>query len=223
VIKDEAHQHALELFAAYPEVTLREGTEDSYVRYLAELDKKDVVAVLPDLIRSSTRMPSVADIRHRIAKIQLDLPSPLEAYRSVTGPSTDWHPLTRYVVEIFGGQFNIKNSDLPAATRKQFIDFYSDVRDETVRRGQLPRAVLEAQKRRAKESERPEQPSVWTAIRERFDALPSEERTRRTREARKALLSRGDINPDWLARPVIEHEALRVFGEENGWLDRKAS
>ena len=225
MLKERAQRFAEEIFALYPAVPLRPGSEDGYVRYLSELDEGQVAAVLPDLLRSSTTMPTVADVRHRIAEVELGLPSPIEAYHSLFEPGSERHPLTKYVAEIFGGEYTIRTSEVPGATRTQFISFYSELRDEAVRKGALPRVVVDAAKKREsrREEEPPEQPSVWTSIRTRFENLAEQEQERRLREARKRLLKSGDISPDWLARPVIEHEALREFAEENGWIEREAS
>jgi hypothetical protein len=143
VIAEDAQRLARRLFAAYPEVPLREETEATYVRFLGELDAGRAAAAVDELVRSSSRLPTVADVRRRLAETELGLPSPHEAYHSLFEPAAELHPLTRYVAEIFGGTYTIRTSDAPAATRRQFLDFYRDVRDEAVRRGALPRAVAE--------------------------------------------------------------------------------
>ncbi len=221
--KQDAIRFTNELFSAYPAVAVREWTEQSYVRYLAELDYDAVAAVIPDLIRSSVTLPTIADIRRRIAEAELLLPNPLEAYHSVFERG-ERHPLVRYVIDIFGGEYNIRTSEVPAATRSQFLKFFEDLRDEAVRRGALPRAVTEAAavRAKAKEPTNPEQPSVWTSIRRRFDELPASEQQRRLRTARKELLKDRAVSPEWLARPVIEHAALRDYAIEQGWLESEA-
>jgi hypothetical protein len=143
VIAEDARRLARRLFAAYPEVALRDGTEATYVEFLGELDAPAAEAAIADLLRTSSRLPTIADVRRRIAETALGLPSPLEAYRSLFEPGAELHPLTRYAAETFGGTYNIRTSEAPAATRRQFLDFYRDVRDEAVRRGALPRAVAE--------------------------------------------------------------------------------
>lgn len=223
MVKEDAERLVRELFAAYPTVELRDGTEAIYVKYLSELKRQTVGDVIPDLIRSSSKLPSIADIRNRIAEVTLGLPTPLEAYHSVFERGAELHELTRYVAEIFGGTYNIRTSDAPAAVRKQFIEFFGDLRAEAVRRAALPRVVIEAAKAPAPEPEAVEQPGIWAAVRGRFDDLPDEERDRRLREARGYLLKEKEIRPDWLAPPVIEHEALRAFADENGWLEPAVS
>ncbi|MDQ3162409.1 MAG: hypothetical protein M3Q92_06190 [Actinomycetota bacterium] len=216
----EAQRFARFLFAAYPVATLREQTEEIYVRFLAELKAEAVAAAVADLVRSSTVLPTVADIRRRIAEAELALPTAHEAFHSLF-ESGERHPLTRYVAEIFGGEYNIKTSELPTATRSQFVKIFDELRDEAIRRGDLPRAVVAATERRAPAPEPIEasEPGIWGAIRGRFDALPDEERKQRLRAAQKRLLKGGEVSAAWLGRPVIEHEALRQFGGENGWLD----
>jgi hypothetical protein len=224
MLKERAQRFAQEIFALYPAVPLRRGSEEGYVKYLGELDEGHVAAVLPDLLRSSPTMPTVAEIRRRIAEVELELPSPIEAYHSLFEPGSERHPLTKYVAEIFGGEYNIRTSEMPGATRSQFLSFFGELRDEAVRRGALPRVVLQAvEKREARAQAAPEQPSVWVTIKGRFEELPEPEREKRLREARKRLLKSGDISPDWLAKPVIEHEALREFAEERGWIESVAS
>jgi hypothetical protein len=141
VIAEDAQRLARRLFAAYPDVALREGTEATYVRFLGELDAEAAEAAIADLVRTSSRLPTIADVRRRLAEATLGLPSALEAYRSLFEPGAELHPLTRYAAEIFGGTYNIRTSDAPAATRRQFLDFYEQLRDEAVRRGALPRAL----------------------------------------------------------------------------------
>jgi hypothetical protein len=223
VLNAEAEKFARYLFAAYPLATLREQTEEIYVRFLAELKAEAVVEATADLVRSSTALPTVADIRRRIAETELALPTAHEAFHSLF-EAGERHPLTRYVSEIFGGEYNIRTSELPAATRSQFVKIFDELRDEAVRRGELPGAVVAAIERRTPEPEPTEdnEPGIWGAIRARFDALLEDEQKKRMRDAQKRLLKSGEVSADWLVRPVIEHEALRQFGEENGWLDREA-
>jgi hypothetical protein len=221
VIAEDAQRLARRLFAAYPDVPLREGTEATYVQFLGELDAEPAEAAIADLVRTSSRLPTIADVRRRLAEAALGLPSPLEAYHSLFEPAVELHPLTRYVAEIFGGTYNVRTSDAPAATRKQFLDFYDDLRQETVRRGALPRAVADGSGPAA-EDEPPEQPSVWTTIQSRFAELPEEEQGRRRSEARRRLLEEREVSPDWLAQPLVEHETLRTFAEEHGWLELTA-
>jgi hypothetical protein len=220
VLKEDAKRFTQELLAAYPTVTPREWTERSYVRYLSELDHASVEAVIPDLIRYSVTLPTIADIRRRIAEVELELPNPLEAYHSVFERG-ERHPLVRYVIDVFGGEYNIRTSEVPSITRSQFLKFFEDLRDESVRRGALPKVVrdLAAGRKQAQESTKPEQPSVWTAIRRRFDELPEDEQKRRVRAARKELLRNGEVSPDWLAQPVIDFAALSAYAIEQGFIE----
>jgi hypothetical protein len=220
VIREDAERIARELFAAYPATALRDDTPALYAKYLAKLDRDVVARLVPELIETSPRLPTIADIRRRIVEAELELPNSLEAYHSLFERPAERHPLTRYVAEIFGGDYNIRTSDAPGATRAQFMRFYEELREEALRRGSLPRIVVEAAARAERaEPASPEQASVWTAIRARFDELPDEERAERLKDARRVLLKERDMSPDWLAQPVVEHEALRLFAEENGWLE----
>jgi hypothetical protein len=221
VIAEDAQRLARRLFAAYPDVPLRDGTEATYVEFLGELDAGAAESAIADLVRTSSRLPTIADVRRRLAEAALGLPSPLEAYHSLFNPGAELHPLTRYVAEIFGGTYNIRTSEAPAATRRQFLDFYDDLRQQAVRRGALPRTVTDGS-RAAANDEPPEQPSVWTTIRTRFEELPEDERGRRRSEARRRLLAGGEVGAEWIAAPLVEHEALRTFAEENGWLELTA-
>jgi hypothetical protein len=223
VIREDAQDVARQVFAAFPEVPLREDTEAIYIKFLEELDRDPVRTVVSDLIRSSSRLPTIADIRRRLAEVQLALPSGLEAYHSLFEPRAELHPLTRYVAEIFGGTYNIRTSDAPAATRKQFLEFYEDLRDEAVRRGSLPRVIAERPRSDSSEDAPSEQPSIWSTIRSRFRELPEDEQRNRHAEARRRLLSEREISPDWISQPLIEHEALQTFAEENGWLELATS
>ena len=220
MIREDAERIARELFAAYPATPLREDTPAIYVKYLAKLDLDAVARLVPELIETSPGLPTIADIRRRIVEAELLLPNPLEAYHSLFERPAERHPLTRYVADIFGGDYNIRTSDAPGATRAQFMRFYEELREEALRRGSLPRLVLEAAARAERaEPTAPEETSAWTAIRARFDELPDEERAQRLKDARKVLLKEHELSPDWLAQPVVEHEALRRLAEENGWLE----
>jgi hypothetical protein len=222
VIAEDAQRLARRLFAAYPDVPLREGTESTYVEFLGELDAEAAEAAIADLVRTSSRLPTIADVRRRLAEAELGLPSPLEAYHSLFEPGAELHPLTRYVAEIFGGTYTIRTSDAPAATRRQFLDFYDHLRSEAVRRGALPRAVTDRLARSGDGEAPPEQPSVWKTIRSRFEQLPEDEQGQRRSEARRRLLEEREVSPDWLAEPLVEHETLRAFAEEHGWLELAA-
>jgi hypothetical protein len=222
VIAEDAQRLARRLFAAYPDVPLRDGTEATYVEFLGELDREPATQAVADLIRTSSRLPTIADVRRRLAEAELGLPSALEAYHSLFEAGPALHPLTRYVAEIFGGTYNIRTSEAPAATRRQFLDFYDDLRAEAVRRGALPRAVTQGPRPVVEEDEPAEQPSIWTTIRSRFAELPDDEQGRRRAEARRRLLEEREVSPDWLAQPLVEHEALRAFAEEQGWLELTA-
>ncbi len=103
---------------------------------------------------------------------------PHEAFHSLfeTG---ERHPLTRYVAEIFGGEYNIKTSDCrppPARSSKIFDEF----RDEAVRRGELPRAVVAAIERRTPEPEPTDDNEPGTGVRSALASTPFPRRNRRS-------------------------------------------
>ncbi|HEX6702602.1 MAG TPA: hypothetical protein VF101_17880 [Gaiellaceae bacterium] len=220
MIREDAERITRELFAAYPGTALREETPKVYLKYLTRLDAEPVARVVPELIETMSQLPTIADVRRRINEAQLELPTPLEAYHSLSAAPGERHLLTRYVAEIFGGTYNIQISDAPAATRAQFMNYYEALRDAALHRGSLPRAVLEFAERAASaEPQSPEESPFWLAIRTRFDALPDAERETRLEKARKELLKGGQVSPRWVAQPVVEYEALRSLAEENGWLE----
>jgi hypothetical protein len=147
MIRADAERVARELFAAFPQASLREETSELYVKYLTRLDAEPVARVVPELIETMSRLPTIADIRRRIVEAELELPHALEAYHSLFERGTKRHPLTRYVAEIFGGDYNVRTSDAPGATRAQFTKLFEELREETLRRGALPRVVVESAER----------------------------------------------------------------------------
>ena len=105
MLREQAERFVSELLAAYTETPTRRETQDIYARYLSELRYESVEQVLPDLIRTSSRLPTIADIRRRIAEVELGLPTPLEAYHSIFERGAGRHPLARCVADLFRGGY----------------------------------------------------------------------------------------------------------------------
>lgn len=224
MLREEAERIARELFAAFPDTPLRDDTPTVYIKLLEKLDYAAVEPLVAELIETSPSLPKIYDVRRRVHEVELAIPSPLEAYRSLFEGASERHPLTQYVADLFGGDWNVRNSDTPAATRAQFLKYYEELREEALSRGSLPRAVVEAAERaEAAQPDPPKPLSVWTPIRERFDALSDEERAARLNDARTLLLDERGLSPEWVTPLVIENEALRIFADENSWIDREAS
>ena len=133
----EAQSIVNRLVAAFPQTTIREDTVSIYTKYLGDLDREATEAVVDVLIADATIFPTIAEIRRTVVDSELHLPTPLEAWKSVSARGEEIHPLTKEICDLFGGTFTIRNADEPTIMRAQFLKAYSERREETLRRANV--------------------------------------------------------------------------------------
>lgn len=122
------------LIAAFPQTPMREQTASLYTKYLGDLDREATEAAVDDLIADATEFPTIAEIRRTVIDAELHLPTPLEAWQSVSVKGNEIHPLAKQICDLFGGTWTIRNADEPTIMRAQFLKAYGERRDETFRR-----------------------------------------------------------------------------------------
>jgi len=128
-----------QLLAAYPGTATREQTASIYTKYLSSLDKEATERVVENLIASSIELPTIAEIRAAVVNAELQLPTPLEAWRAASTKGSDLHPLVRDVCDLFGGTYNIRSAEQPTIMRAQFLKAYTERRDEVLRDASVTR------------------------------------------------------------------------------------
>lgn len=122
------------LLAAYPQVALREQTEETYIRWLLDLDPGVVSRAIEDLIASSAVLPTIAEIRHAAMEETVGVPTALGAWVSLMEREGELHDLTKQVVKLFGGTWGIRTSAEPSITRAHFLKVYEAERERWLRR-----------------------------------------------------------------------------------------
>lgn len=122
------------LIAAYPEVQMREETFTTYVRFLVDLEQCAAEQAVEDLIATSPTMPTIAAIRRFVINEELQLPTPAEAWLSIsdTTRGEELHVLAREARELLGGSWAIRTSDQPSITRAQYLKIYEELREKTL-------------------------------------------------------------------------------------------
>jgi hypothetical protein len=118
---------------------MREQTASLYARYLGDLDRDATEAVIEGLIVNASAFPTIAEVRRAVVDSDLQLPTPLEAWRSATTKGAERHRLVIEIVELFGGTWTIQNATEPTIMRAQFLKAYGERRDEELRRANVAR------------------------------------------------------------------------------------
>jgi hypothetical protein len=223
VLEREARELLDRLLAAYPLVSPPQASQETYLRFLRDLDVEVTAKVVDELIATSTTYPTIAHIRRRFFEISLEIPTPIGAWMSVV-EGGQIHDLTRTVREFFGGDWGIKTSENPSITRAQFLRLYEELRDEALRDGNV---------RAFSRPSTPSGPSPAPApdpiaeleekVRDQFLALPESER-----EGRIAALGEWRPRlpvpvPDDVMPELQRHEAARRYGIEIGLLPSSES
>lgn len=134
MIVSEAQKLVAVLCAAYPEVELREETVPTYVRFLVDLDRAAAEEAIEDLMATSVRMPTVAEIRRQVINEELKLPTAAEAWISISDATKgeELHDLAKEARELLGGSWAIRTSDQPSITRAQYLKIYDELRERTL-------------------------------------------------------------------------------------------
>ena len=116
---------------AYPRADFPDRSARLYGTMLADMDDALVVAAVTRLIRRSTFLPTIAEIRREVMEHVLCLPSPQEAWEMVNRPETEGHLPTVVLASLqaLGGRYTIRVSDSPSVIRAQFMRDYEARRD----------------------------------------------------------------------------------------------
>ena len=133
----EARALVRRLIVAFPGVTIDPETPSLYEQWMLDLPHAAADEVVDELIAHSTHLPTIAEIRRRVFEQALELPEPLEAWRSLNDPDDKTHPLVVQVAQLFGGTYNIRTADEPTIMRAQFLKAYGAWRDEELRRANV--------------------------------------------------------------------------------------
>lgn len=120
--------------SAYPRVVLRDETERIYTEWLLDLDLALTEEVVADFIASSPDLPAIAEIRRAVMEEIVPVPTPLEAWVSLTERDGELHDVTRNVAKLFGGTWGVRTSSEPHITRAHFLKVYEAERERWLRR-----------------------------------------------------------------------------------------
>lgn len=206
------------LRVAYPRQDFPDDSVRLYVRMLADLDAAAVSRAVERLIRRSTFLPSVAEIRLETGEEICPLPTAAEAWTLATTKPSDRPELpseVREAIAAMGGTYTIMHSERPETLRAQFLRDYEQRRQT---------AMLEAVGARAP------RPPMLTRAEQAFGVLPvgeiPETESMRPRPVWARWLRRQGINEENGARlnpPTDEekHDAITVLWEyaEQGDVD----
>lgn len=124
------------LKAAYPRAEFPDTTIQIYGSQLADLDDTEVVTAVRALIRTSTFLPAIAEIRLEVAERQLNLPTVEQAWDMAVAGLLHV-PEVRASVNAVGGTWEINHGDRAEITRRAFRDNYVGRRATAIRRAQL--------------------------------------------------------------------------------------
>lgn len=121
------------LTMAYPRSEFPQGSVELYVRMLADLDEREVAQAIERLIKRSTFLPSIAEIRLEVSEARLGLPTAEEAWEIATrGRVADAPEELRIALESAGGRWSLIHSESPEIIRAQFTKDYAARRNRAV-------------------------------------------------------------------------------------------
>lgn len=143
------------LQGAYPRQEFPDSTVEVYAMALVDLDYADVVEAVTRLVQTSRWLPTIAEIRERVAEARLELPDPEMAWvevRKAIQRYGVYQPLPPWscdevaqAVEIIGWRELCTNPQT-AASRARWIEAYRAIRLRAVERemagGALPGQLL---------------------------------------------------------------------------------
>jgi len=144
------------LKAAYPRQPIPPETARLYAAQLINLPADLVELAVRDLIATTPYFPAIADIRRRVAELQLGAPSAWQAWEEVEQQCRAasqheggvwepyrprWsHPLVERVVRLMGGFWQLYESERLSIERAQFLRLYEQARSEVVQTAAQGRA-----------------------------------------------------------------------------------
>jgi len=118
---------------AYPRQDFPDRTVAVYATALADLGDEEVMRAVERLIRRSTWLPSIAEIRLDVAEERLGLPSVEDAWAMVrAGAGGAWPAPVRDAADDVGGSWAVRTTGHPEILYAQFRRSYDARRRETV-------------------------------------------------------------------------------------------
>lgn len=111
------------LGAAYPRQAFPTDSVRLYIRLLADLNPDALADAVARLIRRSTWLPSIAEIRYEVAEATLALPSVGEAWEQAL-IGRGMHDLVKRSYLASGGAWAFRTSERPEILRTQFAKDY---------------------------------------------------------------------------------------------------
>jgi hypothetical protein len=122
---------------AFPRQDFPDRSVSLYSRMLSDLDGAKVSEAVVRLIRRSTWLPSIAEIRMEVAEGECQLPTAAEAWSLACVPVEELHgvPPPELVMESIkacGGRWNIIHADRPEIIRTQFLRDYEGRRSSAI-------------------------------------------------------------------------------------------
>lgn len=166
--REEAHELVARLMAAWPRQAVEASTVEVYVRALGDLDHRAAREAVSELILAAEWFPTVAAIRRAVAERTLGLPSAAEAWALVNDPdrrrvalgwveydddaegtgevrhepeNTAAAELLRGALDHVGGTWELRHTNAPHVTRREFMAEYDRRRDDALRVAMLPPAL----------------------------------------------------------------------------------
>jgi hypothetical protein len=132
VRSDQAAKLVEELQAAFPAVTLSPESVEKYTSFLKDLPYEETADTLDEITASSTRFPTIADIRRPIIEAAIGIPTPEEAYASIFEKG-ELYPLVKVVRDRLGGPYAFRAADEPGLLRHNFLKAYEEARERELR------------------------------------------------------------------------------------------
>lgn len=131
------------LRAAYPRQDFPDDSVTMYGTMLEDLDASAVSRAIGRLVKRSTWLPSIAEIREEIAEEMLGLPTVSEAVESLARGSHR-HPTVDRIFSALGGRWSYDQSTAPGLFRREFTKMYAEERQTAIRAaaGAEPRPAL---------------------------------------------------------------------------------
>lgn len=120
---------------AFPRQEFPDASVALYAQLLGDLDEAAVVDAVTRLVRRSTFLPSIAEIRQEVAEAELALPTVEEAWSLVNDPDVSvlsLPPALADSLKSVGGRYAVRMSEQPTVIRSQFVKDYAARRAQAV-------------------------------------------------------------------------------------------
>ena len=164
----EAADLVATLKAYYPNQKIPQVTVNAYQMALVPMDFAATRAVIEDIVTTEKFFPTVADIRFRLAEVELGAPPVAVAWEQFLDKRAYKHELVERVGGAMGGYEAYTISDNVDVFRAHFMKLYEGMRAETLKRmarGEVRYVEIEA-------APREERPAIRTAEPERIEITP---------------------------------------------------